>query len=359
MAVLGASVAYTTTYNTGSSYSTIDFAKDANTGDMGSSRVFQDPTKYVGPFAGIDQTKPNSNITVVSGATAEDAADADFIVVVAGLTPRDEGEEYTLAGDRTTLALDGKPPYSPQYQNIQTNLINSTIAYATSHGIPMVVVLEGGSVIDMPWLSSVPAVVMAWYPGEVGGLALGQLLWGQANFGGKLPFTWGQLGQYEIFNGGGKTTFDYYVGYRYFDYAGKTPVFPFGYGLSYTQFEYRKLQLGCSDMSQGAVLPVVVNVANTGTMAGDEIVMVFVSFPETTARRAPKELKGFARVSLNAGEEKQITIPIRLSDLDYFQQDSSTATTGKWVVESGDINIMVGGSSTNLPLSGTVKVNGY
>jgi beta-glucosidase len=87
--------------------------------------------------------------------------------------------------------------------------------------------------------------------------------------------------------------------------------------------------------------------------------MVFVSFPHTSARRPPKELKGFMRVSLNPGEEKQITIPVRLADLDYFQMDSSTATTGKWVVESGDINIMVGGSSTNLPLSGTVTVNGY
>ncbi len=107
------------------------------------------------------------------------------------------------------------------------------------------------------------------------------------------------------------------------------------------------------------MLPVVVNVVNTGLVAGDEIVMVWVSFPNTTARRPAKELKGFARVHLAAGEEKQITIPIRLSDLDYFKADPATARTGKWVVETGPMQIKVGGSSTNLPLMTTVNVNGY
>jgi beta-glucosidase len=152
----------------------------------------------------------------------------------------------------------------------------------------------------------------------------------------------------------------YYVGYRYFDQNTIEPIFPFGHGQSYTSFEYRRLQLGCSDMSQGAVLPVVVNVANTGTMTGDETVMVFVSFPESRAqRRSVKELKGFQRVHLLAGQEKQLTIPIRLQDLDYFETDPSDPTTGRWIVESGAINIMVGGSSTNLPLQAQVMVHGY
>jgi beta-glucosidase len=140
---------------------------------------------------------------------------------------------------------------------------------------------------------------------------------------------------------------------------GATPVFPFGAGLSYTTFTYSKLQLGCSSMTQGAVLPVVVNVKNDGAVAGDEIAMVFVSFPNTTARRPPKELKGFARVSLAAGEEKQVTIPVRLSDLDYFQTDANDPRAGHWVVESGPVKIMVGGSATNLPLTATVNVTGY
>jgi beta-glucosidase len=119
-------------------------------------------------------------------------------------------------------------------------------------------------------------------------------------------------------------------------------------------------------MGKGATLPVVVNVANTGSVAGDEIVMVWVSYGANAQRpswsqRPTKELKGFARVHLAAGQEKQITIPVRVSDLDYFQTDSASATTGKWVVESGDIQISVGGSSVNLSpaMTKTVTVKGY
>jgi beta-glucosidase len=356
VAVLGATVPYKTT-NGGSTNTggTVNFATDVRTGDLGSSRVYHDPELGVGPFAGIQMTAP-AGVTVVTGASASDAADADFVVVVAGLTAEDEGEEYTLAGDRNSLALDAKQT-DPQYKTIQNDLIRSVAAL----GKPMVVVLEGGSVIDMPWLESVPAVVMAFYPGQVGGIAMGKLLWGQENFSGKLPFTWGATaGDYDTWNGFGTTRFDYFAGYTWFDAKGKAPVFPFGHGLSYTTFAYKNLQLGCSEMSQGAVLPVVVNVANTGAMAGDEIVMVWVRFLGSTAARRPvKELKGFARVHLAAGQEKQITIPVRLSDLDYFQMDAPNATTGKWVVESGDIEINVGGSSTNFPQTKTVTVHGY
>ena len=398
IAVVGATVPYRTTdggsTNTGGS---VNFATDVRTGDLGSSRVFPDPAKSVGPFAGICIASGGTpNGTTCSGSTATvttatnnlgdltpimtEIADADFVVVMAGLTAQDEGEEYTLAGDRNSncvngvngtgncLLLDSKQPDS-NYAGIQNKLI-SAVAGA---GKPMVVVLEGGSVIDMtPWLSSVPAVVMAWYPGQRGGEALGDLLWGQVgdtsyNFGGKLPFTWGHMNDYFPFTGpNGATSFDYYVGYRYFDKNSIAPVFPFGYGLSYTTFALSNLQLGCSSMVQGAVLPVVVNVQNTGTIAGDDTLMVFVSFPNTAVRRGAKELKGFARVSLAAGEAKQVTIPVRLSDLDYFQIDANNPKTGNWVVESGPVTIMVTDGSLNpsdgttqFPLTGTVNVSGY
>jgi beta-glucosidase len=282
------------------------------------------------------------------------AADADFVVVVAGLTAKDEGEEYTTAGDRLSLSLDAKQ--KAPYQNIQ----NTLIAQVAALNKPMVVVLEGGSVIDMPWLANVPSVVMAFYPGQRGGAAMAKLLFGRANFSGKLPFTWAKTAdQYDTWNGNGTTVFDYHVGYSWFDFKNLAPLYPFGHGLSYTTYEYKNLQLGCSEMAKGAVLPVVVNVKNTGNVAGDEIVMAWVSFPNTTARRPAKELKGFTRVHLAASEEKQVTIPIRLSDLDYFQADPAPARTGKWVVETGTIQIKVGSSSTNLPLTGTVNVTGY
>jgi beta-glucosidase len=410
LAVVGASLPYTV--NTGSL--TVNFATDVRGGDLGSSRVYPDPAKSVGPFAGfctasggtvvgadgkpVPTKTPDGklsppgtncsggsvNVTTATNTTSGDlsavmsaVSAADFVVVVAGLTPQDEGEQYTLAADRTygcvnpsaCLQLDAKQQTSA-YQGIQTKLIQLVAA----SGKPMVVVLEGGSVIEMPWLSQVPALVMAWYPGQRGGEALADLLWGEVggtsyNFGGKLPITWGHEQQYgDPFDGdGGATTFNYYVGYRYFDHNGITPVFPFGAGLSYTTFALSNVQLGCTGMTQGGILPVVVNVANTGTVAGDDTVMVFVSFPNTgVARRVgQKELKGFARVSLAAGEAKQVTINVRLSDLDYFQADSPTATTGKWVVESGPVNIMVTDGSQNsngttifLPTA-SVNVQGY
>jgi beta-glucosidase len=356
VAVLGATVSYTTT-NAVTSTAKLNFATDLNTGDMGSSRVFPDPAQSVTPFQGIHDAgirRGLQDTDIWSGSSASDVKDADFVVVVAGLTAGDEGEEYTGAKDRVSFGLDTKPGET-------ANLQNDLIASVAALGKPMVVVLEGGSVIDMPWLDQVPAVVMAWYPGMRGGEALAQLLWGEVNFSAKLPITWGrEVSDYEPLTGeNGTTSFDYYVGYSRFDHYQTTPLFEFGYGLSYTTFKYDDLTLGCSDLSEGGILPVYVTVENTGDVAGDEIVMVWVSYPESKVQapnhqRPKKELKGFTRVSLDAGEQKQVLIPIRLKDLDYYDQDIQ-----QWVVEDGTINIMVGGSSTNLPLSGTVNVRGY
>src|SRR6185503_5496972 len=132
----------------------LNFATDLNTGDMGSSRVFSAPEDSVPPFQGLRDFAP-SGVTVVNPPSAAEAGDADFIVVVVGLTPGDEGEEYTKAGDRTKgFGLDAKRTD----QNLQANLVASAAAL----GKPMVVVIEAGSIVDMPWLEQVPAVVMAW-----------------------------------------------------------------------------------------------------------------------------------------------------------------------------------------------------
>jgi beta-glucosidase len=318
---------------------TINFATGIRVGDVGSSRVNFSSSDAVGPFAGI-QAAAGSGVTVTSGSTAASAQGADFIVVVAGLTPYDEGEEYNGSGDRTTLALDGKMNSGTQ---------NALITAVAALGKPMVVVLEGGSVIDMPWLSSLPAasaVVMAWYPGMKGGAALGQLLFGKANFSGKLPISWPkQLSDLPTFNGGATTTMDYYVGYRYFDNKSITPLFPFGFGLSYTQFSYSNLVVPCGTASQSAVVNVSVDVTNSGTVAGDEVVLLFVSYPGTAKKRPAKELKGFARVTLAAGAKQTVT------DLSYWDSTSS-----KWAIEASTVKVMVGPSSANLPLSDTFTV---
>jgi beta-glucosidase len=264
--------------------------------------------------------------------------------VVAGLTPQDEGEEYTGAGDRPNFSLDGKAD-----GNTQDNLITQV---ANKHK-PMVVVLEGGSVIDMPWLSQVPAVVMSWYAGMDGGRALGELLFGDANFSGKLPITWPKRWEDEpTFNAGTTTPMDYYLGYRWFDKHAIEPLFAFGHGLSYTTFEYKHLQVPCSDVTKNGVVYVKVDITNSGSVAGDEVAFLFVSFPSTSARRSVKELKGFHRVSLEPGQTKRITIPLRVSDLRYWD-----SANNRWQVESGPVQIMVGPSSDSLPLTDTMVVN--
>jgi beta-glucosidase len=346
VAVIGASVPFSTP-GTSPASGTVNFATDVRLGDLGSSRVFSDPAKSIGPFAGI-QTAAGSGITVVSGTSASAAANADFVVVIAGLTPQDEGEEYTGAGDRACFELDGKITPACDGSGPQDTLINQVAALNK----PMAVVLEGGSVINMPWLSKVPAVVMAWYPGMVGGTPLGQMLFGDASFSGKLPVTWPvQWSDEPAFNSGTTTNFNYYTGYHYFDQNGITPLFPFGAGLSYTTFQYENLQVPCSSVTDNGVVQVKADVTNTGAMAADEVTFLFISWQNSTIRHPAKELKGFIRETIQPGQTVEVTIPLRISDLVYFDTNSNA-----WKPESGTVKIMVGGSSANLPLTDTLTI---
>jgi beta-glucosidase len=353
IAVIGVSVPWSLsgTGQTGS----VNFPIDPRLGDNGSSHLVSDPATSEGPALGIKLAA--DTIDVVSGSDPVLADTADFVVVVAGLTPEDEGEEYTGAGDRLdgtgapNLGLDPKSGSGAQ---------NALIAAVAAKNKPMVVVLEGGSAIDMPWLDSVPAVIMAWYPGQAGGTALGHLLFGDTNFSGKLPITWpNSVTDEPALNGGGNsggnTTMDYYVGYRYFDKNHITPQFPIGYGLSYTTFTYDSLVVPCGTVAKDGVVDVWVAVTNTGNVPGNEVTFLFVAYPTTTARRSVKELKGFHRtpVPLQPGETTTFTIPLRVQDLKYW--NTSTSPHG-WTVESGPVQIMVGSSSDNLPLLETMTV---
>jgi beta-glucosidase len=342
VAVIGATVTYKVKDTNDPNNGTINFATSAPLGDLGSGRVLADPAKSVGPTAGIKKAA-GSGISVVSGSDPALANNADFVVVVAGLTPEDEGEEYTGAGDRTNFALDGKKSARPQ---------NDLIAAVASKGKPMAVVLEAASVVDMPWLGQVPAVVMAFYPGMEGGAALGELLFGDKNFSGKLPVTWPASWNDEpALSGGTTTAMDYNLGYRYFDQKGIAPLYPFGHGLSYARFEYKNLHVPCSEVTKGGAVDVAVEVANKGSVQGDEIVMVFVAYPQTKARRSPKELKGFYRVSLDPGQTKRVTIPLRVADLKYWDAASST-----WQIESGQVQVMVGPNAAQLALKDSFSV---
>jgi beta-glucosidase len=397
LAVIGASVPFTLAAAADIQSGTVNFLTNVITGngrttlltgDLGSSRVYADPAKSVGPLAGITAAaKAIGGINVISGpnlATVTAAAGTtpiDFYVVIAGNTPEDAGEDYTGASDRLSFVLDDKIIHADNGAAIQDPLIESvaTAAAAGATPTPMVVVLEGGSVIDMPWLSQVPAVVMAWFAGQDMGDALADLLFGNKNFSGKLPVTWPNpstgpcpaqcpdtgmcpacFGDEPQFSGvGGKTVMDYYLGYRYYDHNSIKPLFPYGYGLSYTTYSYGALSVPATAGKSDTVM-VTVPVKNMGTVAGDEVSFLFVSYPHTTRaaslRSSSKELKGFTRTAgIMPGQTAMVSIPLRVSDLKYWD---STANGGKgaWGYETGAINIMVGGSSDALTATGTLNI---
>jgi beta-glucosidase len=362
VAVVGTQVAWTLTGVQANG--TVNFASDARLGDLGSSRVNADPAKSISPCAGFKAQAP-AGVEVVCGdgaAGTTAAQGADFVVVVAGLTPHDEGEEYTITPDDSdrgqNLALDGKSGGAAQ---------NDYIKAIAALGKPTVVVLEGGSVIDVSsFVDQVKGLVMAWYPGQSGGNALAKLMFGvdkatgkAVSFSGKLPVTWPKaLADEPPFSGNGgnpqTTQMDYYLGYRWFDTQAKTPLYPFGHGLSYATFEYSNLYVPCTTVPAGGVVKIEVDVKNTSAIDADEIVFAFVSFPGSTVPKrvaAYKELKGFQRAQVPAGGTVRVTIPIRVSDLWYWDD-----TAKKQTVAPGEVKVMVGGSSAALPLMGSFTV---
>lgn len=342
---------------------TFHFATDPALGDRGSARVNGDPARAIGPFAGI-QTAAGSSRTVTSGNSATAAANADTVVVVVGYTPGDEGEEYAIGsgGDRSTLDLPGT----------QNAFVSSVLDLMK----PTVIIIESGSIVNLPWLAHAnknQATVWAGYGGLRGGAALGKLIFGAANFAGKMPLAWPTQAELDLMkfkDTETTTTMGYFFGYREYDRrkaAGQTVnlVFPFGHGLSYSSFEYSNLTLPCDSVSKDAIFNVSVDIKNTSTTDGDEIAMLFVKPPPKPANiigdRPVKELKSFARVSVKAGTTVTAQLPLRMRDLRRWAPDSATSTTGKWVVDTGSYTILVGKDADDaetMTNAGTLMVQG-
>jgi beta-glucosidase len=324
------------------------FATDPALGDRGSSLVNGDPARTVGPFEGIRQVAGEAR-TVTSGSTAEDAAAADTVVVVVGYTPGDEGEEYYISsgGDRASLDL-------PTGHN---ELVSSVLDL----GKPTVVIVESGSIVNLPWLAHAnqnQATIWAGYPGVRGGIALGRLLFGEANFSGKMPMAWPDELELPEFKGSTNTPMDYFFGYREFDrrrYVEGTAaslLFPFGHGLSYSSFEYGNLAVPCAAVAETAVFNVTVDVTNTSSVDGYEVVMLFVKPPTPpegiTGSRPHKELKSFARVAVAAGETVTAELPVRVRDLRRWEGGED----GTWVTDPGEYTILVGKDAADAEAGG-------
>ncbi len=315
-------------------------AEMANLGDRGSSQVR--PPQAVSPLAGIkDGAGYSIDVRYERGddlaRAAEVARNSDVAIVVAGMTGRDEGEAMPvvkIGGDREDLAL----------RPASITLIETVAAAAPK----TIVVLEGGSaVLVSGWRDKVDAILMAWYPGMEGGTAIAEILFGDVNPSGKLPLTFPLANeQLPFFDKKARTIeYGYYHGYRLFDAEDLEPAYPFGFGMSYTEFRYERLELKQKDIAPDGNLAAEVTLSNTGSLAGDEIVQLYVGFGNSSEERASKELKAFTRVHLEPGESRTVTLEVPVADLAYYEEASSS-----WRVEETEYEVLVGGSSRDIRL---------
>jgi len=253
----------------------------------------------------------------------EAARQSDAAVICAGIV---EGEGL----DRAFLRLPGR----------QEELIRAVAAA----GVPVVVLITGGSAVTMSaWLDEVDAVAALWYPGEEGGHAVAEMLFGEYNPAGRLPVTWplaeGQLPL--VYHHKPTGRLDYYH-----DLSGE-PLFPFGHGLSYTRFSYSALEL---DAPAQDSLVVRFEVSNSGARSGDEVVQLYTRRPRSSLARPLMALKQFRRIHLQPGERRQVVIALGKRDL---QEPDATLQR---VVEPGWIEVMIGASSADIRLRGGIEL---
>jgi beta-glucosidase len=264
------------------------------------------------------------------------ARDADAVVLVVGETGAMSGE----ASSRTSLDLPGR----------QLELVRAVLAV----GKPVAVVLVNGRPLSIPWLAEhAPAILEAWFPGTEAGHAVADVLFGRVNPGGKLPITFPRnVGQVPIYysqktTGRPPTESDKYTS-KYLDVPW-TPLYPFGHGLSYTEFRLSDLQLGARTIAPDGNVTVSVNVENVGTREGDEVVQLYVSDLVRSVAPPLQELKGFRRIRLGPGERSRVSFTLTSEHLGFYDRDM------KWIVEPGTFTIRVSNSSVG-GLTGDLEV---
>jgi beta-glucosidase len=219
-------------------------------------------------------------------------------------------------------------------------------------------VLSNGSPVEMPWVNDVAAILEGYLGGQAGAGGVADILTGRVNPSGKLAETFPVKLEDSPSNPfpGGPALVEYregiYVGYRYYDTVKQNVLFPFGHGLSYTRFEYRQIDAKQTQASEKEAMVVTFKVRNVGNVAGKEIVQLYVRDLESTAFRPEKELKGFAKVDLQPGEEKDVTITLGRRAFAFYDVGCRD-----WIVEAGDFEILVGASSRDIRLATTVRVD--
>jgi beta-glucosidase len=269
----------------------------------------------------------------------EVARAAEAVVFVGGLTGDVEGEEMRVSypgfagGDRTDIAL-------PAPQDKLLRALHAT-------GKPVVLVLTTGSAIGVEWAQqNVPAILVAWYPGQQGGTAVADVLFGDANPAGRLPVTfYKSVAQLPPFA-------DYDMKDRTYRYFAAEPLYPFGHGLSYTRFEYSDLKIDAPVIGAGDDVQASLRVKNAGARAGEEVVQLYTRAVAPGVPMPLKQLRGFERVGLAPGGEKRIAFRLK-AGLDFSHYD---LTSRQFVVEPGTYEVQVGASSRDIRLASRLRV---
>lgn len=265
------------------------------------------------------------------------AKEVDQVVICAGLNSDWESEGY----DRDHMDL---PPYSDEL-----------IAAVTAANPNTVVVIQSGTPVTMPWLAETPAILQAWYGGNEGGNAIADVIFGKVNPSGKLPLSFPNRNEdnpafLNYRSERGRTVYgeEVYIGYRFYEKTKKDVAFPFGHGLSYTKFEMKDLSVKDS----GEDIVASVSVSNTGTVAGAQVVQVYVNQHSPSINRPIKELKGFTKVFLKAGETKTAEVSISKKYAASFWDEDRDM----WIMEKDEYNVLVGDSSASTPLKARFEV---
>lgn len=288
---------------------------------------------------GYDINAETTNLDLIDEACYM-ATDADVVILMAGLPENYESEGF----DRPHMKL-------PESHN---DLINKISDISGN----VVVILNGGAPVEMPWMNKIQGLIHAYLGGQAGASALLDVLYGIVNPSGKLtesyPITLEDNPSNPYFTASNQKA-EYreslYVGYRYYITANKQVLFPFGFGLSYTQFEYKNLNISNNRFNEKEEINVEVTVRNIGSCSGAEIVQLYVRDILSTPFRPDRELKGFEKVYLNPGEEKELIFKLNHRSFAFFN-----TSINNWHVEEGEFEILIGSSSIDIRLTETVYV---
>ena len=314
------------------------YAVRPNTGGGGSSHVI--PLYTIAPDNGLEAAV-ESRITVLDGNDIDAAVNAAKRSMLA----------IVMVGDENTEGTD-HPIALPDAQN-------KLIAAVAKANPKTIVVVKSGSAVLMPWIDDVPVVLEAWYPGEEDGNAVADVLTGKVNPSGKLPLTFPRdvdqtpaknPEQYPGLDGTVHYTEGLEVGYRGYTAHNVTPLFPFGFGLSYTTFSFGDLKITHASGSDDAA--VSFKITNTGKVAGAEVAQLYLGFPNIAeGNEPPMQLKGFRKAMLNPGESKTVELKLDGHSFSYW-----SAQAHAWKVAPGEFQVMVGDSSANTPLKSTITI---